>query len=516
MSIFQCKTKLVTRSATSVRRPNALEWQNWGSLAMFVLVAMFWTTRPFAQLPDPAVAQQQRPNILLIVSDDQRPDTIAALGNDVIRTPNLDALVARGSVFTRTSCANPICTPSRGEILTGCNGFNNGVLDFGQRFRDGLTPIAEALGNVGYRTYHVGKWHNSGRPSQYGYQESIGLFTGGGHKFWKPQVDAHGRDVTGYRGWVFQSDAGELHPEFGVGLTPDISERFADAAIRAVSTPDDAPFFVHVNFTAPHDPLLIPTGYENAYDPKKIPLPKNFLAEHPFETGNMGGRDEAILPSPRTEKDVREDIAVYDAVITHMDEQIGRILKSLDANGQRDNTIVIFTSDHGVALGSHGLRGKQNMYEHTINVPMLISGPSIPSGKTFDAQMYLRDLYPTISDFAGAALPNEIDGRSVVPILRGDASTIHDYTFGYFRNFQRMIRGDRWKLIQYPQIDHWQLFDLESDPDERHNLADDPTHDEIKQELQSRLRAWQIQVGDPLAPDDTGEDAGGSSQLPQN
>ena len=451
-----------------------------------------------AQQPDKAAHLQRRPNILLIVSDDQRADTIAAMGNEAIRTPNLDALAVRGSLFTRASCANPICTPSRGEILTGCNGFNNGVMDFGQHFRDGLTPIAAALSDAGYRTCYVGKWHNAGRPSQYGYQESKGLFMGGGGKFWKPQLDAHGRDVTGYRGWVFQSAAGELSPELGVGLTPDISQRFADAAIEAVSEPGDAPFFVHVNFTAPHDPLLMPTGYENAYDPDKIPFPKNFLAAHPFETGNLGGRDEVLLPTPRTEKDVREDIAVYYAVIAHMDEQIGRILASLDASGQQDNTIVIFTSDHGVALGSHGLRGKQNMYEHTVNVPMLMRGPSIPVGKTFAAQMYLRDLYPTICDWAGVPLPNEIDGRSVVPILRGAATTIHDYTFGYFRNFQRMIRGDRWKLIQYPQIDHWQLFDLVSDPEEQHSLADDPKHAEIKRELQSRLRAWQQQVGDPL------------------
>lgn len=439
-----------------------------------------------------------RPNILLIVSDDQRPDTIAALGNEVIRTPNLDALAARGSVLTRAICANPICTPSRGEILTGCNGFTNGVRDFGGRFRDGLTTIGETLGNAGYRICYVGKWHNAGRPSNHGYQESRGLFAGGGSRFWKPQIDAHGREVTGYRGWVFQSDARDLYPEFGVGLTPDISRRFADAAIEAVEGSSDSPFFVHVNFTAPHDPLLVPPGFKDAYNPIEISLPENFRQEHPFETGNMGGRDEALLPTPRTEKDVREDIAVYYAVISHMDQQVGRILKSLDDSNQRDNTIVIFTSDHGLAMGSHGLRGKQNMYEHTMNVPMLMSGPSIPAGKSFNAQMYLRDLYPTICDLASVPIPGEIDGRSITPILRGEATQIHDDVFGYFRDFQRMIRGDRWKLIHYPQIDRWQLFDLANDPHELKNLADDPDSAEIKRDLQTRLHKWQQQVGDPV------------------
>ena len=446
---------------------------------------------------------KRRPNVLLIVTDDQRPDTIAALGNDVIQTPHLDALATCSSVFLRATCANPICTPSRGEILTGCSGFNNGVLDFGGRFRAGIQPVAAVLRQAGYRTCYIGKWHNTGRPSQHGYLETKGLFAGGGIKFWKDQFDAHGRQVTGYRGWLFQSDTGDLYPELGVGLTPDISERFADAAIDAICTTAvseraNKPFFIHVNFTAPHDPLLIPTGYEQAYDPRQIPLPHNFRVEHPFDTGNLNGRDEALLPKPRTKKDVREDIAVYYTVITHLDTQIGRILKSLDATGQRDNTVVIFTSDHGLAMGSHGLRGKQNMYEHTINVPMLISGPAIPAGKTFNSQIYLRDLYPSICELAIAPLLHEVDGRSVVPILRGEVTTIHDLVFGYFRNFQRMVRGDRWKLIHYPHIDHWQLFDLKNDPNELNNLADDPAESEIKRDLQKRLRIWQKQVGDPL------------------
>ncbi|QDT11112.1 sulfatase-like hydrolase/transferase [Planctomycetes bacterium K23_9] len=466
------------------------------SSCCFLVAAACLLPLVVASTPTPAA---DRPNILLIVSDDQRPDTIASFGNNVIRTPNLDALAARGSVFSRAICANPICTPSRGEILTGCNGFNNGVSDFRGKFREGLSPIAQTLGDAGYQTCYVGKWHNAGRPSHHGYQKSKGLFSGGGGKLWKDQVDAHGRPVTGYRGWIFQSDSKELQPELGVGLTPDISERFADAAIDAIATSQKSPFFVHVNFTAPHDPLLIPTGYDDAYDPDKMPFPPNFIAQHPFDTGNIGGRDEVLLPTPRTEQDVRDDLAVYYAVITHLDEQVGRILKSLDSSGKRDNTVVIFTSDHGLAMGSHGLRGKQNMYEHTMNVPMLMSGPSIPTGETFDAQMYLRDLYPTICELADVSLPNPIDGRSVVPVLRHDTTRIHEYVFGYFRDVQRMIRGDRWKLIHYPQIDHWQLFDLANDPNEQNNLADVQRHADIKRELQGRLRRWQLQVGDPLA-----------------
>ena len=440
----------------------------------------------------------ERPNILLIVSDDQRPDTIAALGNPTLRTPHLDALARRSSVFRRASCGNPICTPSRGEILTGCSGFRSGVFDFGDAIKKGIAPLGQTLMQGGYDTCYVGKWHNLGRPSEHGYQQSKGLFGSGGAKWWKDQPDAHGRPVTGYAGWVFQTDDGELSPEHGVGLTPNISERFADAAIDAISQPRESPFFIHVNFTAPHDPLLIPVGFEKAYQASDITLPRNFLPRHPFDTGNMGSRDERLLPMPRTEADVRADLAAYYCVIEHLDQEIGRILQALDASGRRDNTLVIFTSDHGLAIGSHGLRGKQNMYEHTMNVPLFISGPGIPAGKTFDAQMYLRDLFPTLCELADVPLLNEIDGKSVVPIFRGTKRSIHEHVFGYFRNVQRMIRGDRWKLIHYPKIDQWQLFDLTNDPDEIRNVVDVLENQATVKELQQRLLAWQQDVGDPL------------------
>ena len=438
-------------------------------------------------------------NVLLIVSDDQRPDTIRALGNDTIKTPYLDSLVRDGSVFTRAICANPICTPSRGELLSGCSGFRTGVLDFGGNRPSGFTYFADAMVAEGYETFYVGKWHSKGRPSEYGYQRTAALFGSGGKKWQKPnQVDAHGRPVTGYSGWVFQSNSGkEKFPNLGIGLTGDISEKFADASIEFIKRPHHKPFFLHCNFTAPHDPLIVPPGFENAYDPTDIELPKNFAPRHPFDHGNMNSRDENLLPLPRTVIETQRDLAVYYAVISHMDQQVGRILSALDEAGVRDETIIIFTSDHGLAMGSHGLRGKQNMYEHTINVPMLISGPGVPKQKSFDAQMYLRDLYPTVCDLTGIPIP-DVDGRSLGQVLRGERDAIYDHVFGYFRNFQRMVRSDRWKLIHYPQINKWQLFDLVSDKNEIHDLSDAPEFFAKKRELQSKLRIWQKEVEDPI------------------
>lgn len=439
----------------------------------------------------------RRPNVLLIVSDDQRPDTIRALGNAVIETPHLDALVRAGTVFTRAVSPNPICVCSRAEIITGCTGFKNGVLDSG-KLNPQLTRWPQAMRDSGYHTWHVGKWHVTGRPRDNGYEESLGLYAGGGQAP-KNETDWKGREITGYKGWVFQSDEGKKFPEKGIGLTANISALFADAAIEFIERKPDKPFFLHVNFTAPHDPLVMPPGYEKKYAAERMPLPGNFLAQHPFDHGNFRGRDELLLPFPRTERDVREELAHYYAVISHMDEQIGRMLAALEKTGQAANTLVIFTSDQGVAMGSHGLRGKQNMYEHTIGVPLVMRGPGISKGVRLNAQVYLRDLYPTVCDLAGVPIPQTVEARSLAPLLAGRVKSIHPHIFGYFRDVQRMIRTDRWKLVHYPQIDRLQLFDLSRDPLEMRDLSADPQQAAVVTELRGKLSAWQREVGDPVA-----------------
>ena len=222
---------------------------------------------------------------------------------------------------------------------------------------------------------------------------------------------------------------------------------------------------------------------------KDIPLPKNFMADHPFDHGNKGGRDEVLLPIPRTEPIVRADIAAYYAVISHMDAQVGRILDVLESVGKTESTIVVFCSDHGLAMGSHGLRGKQNMYEHTIRVPLIFAGPGIPVGKRFPGHAYLRDIFPTLCDLAGLDDP-DVDGKSQLPVMRGQRDGNYEFTVGYFRDSQRMIRTNKWKLIEYPLVKQTQLFDLESDPLEISNLAANPAHAQIRGDLSKRLDQW--------------------------
>jgi arylsulfatase A-like enzyme len=438
------------------------------------------------------------PNIVLLISDDQRPDTIGALGNRVVRTPNLDALAGDGVAFTRATCGNPLCVPSRAELISGVTGFRNGVPD-GGRLKADLPLWPATLQAHGYETCYSGKWHHEGRPQGKGYGVTTALYTGAGGAFARPQTDWKGRPATGYRGWTFVGEDGKPQPDFGVGLTPAISEHIARAACEYIARPHDQPFFLQVAFTAPHDPLLFPPGFEGMYDPVRMPLPPNFLPEHPFDHGNLRGRDELLLPFPRTPAAVREELACYYAVISHLDRQIGRILETLGASGQAQNTIVIFTSDNGLAIGSHGLRGKQNMYEHSIGVPLIVRGPGLARGVRSPAPCYLRDLFPTACELAGIPIPPGIRGQSLLPALTRRSNGFRSEIFGYFRDVQRMIRTERWKLIWYPKIGREQLFDLRADPHELQDLSTEARYASIASALRARLKAWLREEGDSLA-----------------
>lgn len=432
-----------------------------------------------------------RPNVLFLLSDDQRPDTIHALGNEQIQTPNLDRLVREGTTFTRAITAIPICVASRAEIMTGRDGLRNGKKDFGFSPAGGVPHWAEVMRDAGYETCYTGKWHTPGRPGQHGYVRTEGLYAGGGGAWpMTYPVDWSGREVTGYRGWVFQTDDRTLFPEQGVGLTPNISEAFADAAIRFITGQRERPFFLHVNFTAPHDPLLVPRGYEGRYDAAKLPLPANFLPEHRFDHGNFKGRDELLFRWPRTPEETRGELAVYYAVISHLDAQVGRIVEALEKTGQLENTLIIYTSDHGLAIGSHGLRGKQNMYEHSVGVPLILRGPGIAADCRTTAQCYLRDLFPTVCDLAGIAVPEGVDGRSLRPVLTGEREEIYDAVYAHFRDSQRMVRTAEWKYVVYPQAGREQLFHVAEDPDELRNVVDQARYAAVVRDMQGRLTTY--------------------------
>lgn len=429
----------------------------------------------------------ERPNFLFLFADDQRADTIAAWGNRHIRTPHLDRLVEQGFSFRANynlgSNGGAVCIPSRAMVNTGRAYFrvpNN---------LEGVKLLPELLRERGYVTFATGKWHNE-RPSWLrGFARGKAVFFGGMADHTKVPVEdlsADGRLVNARIGEKFSS------------------ELFADAAIEFLrGYRDRRPFYAYVAFTAPHDPRQPPEPYRQMYYAQPPPLPANFLPQHPFNNGNLGGRDENLAPWPRTPEVIRDQLAEYYGMITHLDEQIGRILEALEASGRARNTYVIFAADHGLAIGSHGLLGKQNLYEHSQKCPLVIAGPGIPAGRSTQALTYLLDLFPTVLRLAGIAPASDLDGEDLAPLWRGEKERLRDSLFLSYMNLMRAVRDERYKLLRYPQINYTQLFDLASDPEEMHNLAEAPEQAGRIERLTRLLVEWQRRVGDaqPLATD---------------
>lgn len=421
----------------------------------------------------------EKPNILFLYADDMRADAIAAHGNPHIDTPNLDALAANGVSFHRNYCMGSmhgaVCVPSRAMILSGQAYFRL-PMDL-----QGVETLPQHLGENGYDTFITGKWHNRAPGLLKSFQHGRAIMMGGmSNHLEVPLVDIANGKLANDR--------------IGDGFS---SVLFADAVIDFIDGHHgDAPFYCYVAFTAPHDPRQPPEAYRQMYYERNLPLPDNYMPQHPFNNGHLNTRDERLGPWPRTEAVVRDQLAEYYGLITHLDEQIGRILAALEASGQRQNTYIVFAADHGLAVGSHGLLGKQNIYEHSMRAPMIVAGPGIPKNESVNALTYLFDVVPTIAEFAGVSpLPN-LDGAGLRPLWTGDADQLRDSIFLAFADTQRATLDQRWKLIRYPKINHTQLFDLKNDPHELHNLAGNSKHAGRVAALMDRLAQEQARYGD--------------------
>ncbi|MGD9724690.1 MAG: sulfatase-like hydrolase/transferase [Pirellulales bacterium] len=409
-------------------------------------------------------AEPGRPNILLIVSDDQRHDTIAALGNPEIRTPNLDRLVERGFHFHNAYCMGSmipaVCLPSRTMLITGRSLWRIPENPRAAQPPEGVALLPSLLNAAGYATLHCGKANNS--------------CTFGNAAF-TTNISTQGR-------------------------TPDSATQHAEEVLKYLAAHDASrPFFIYLAPPVPHDPRTAPAEYVRMYEPAQLSLSKNFLPEHPFDNGELKVRDELLAAHPRTPDAMRQHLADYYATITHLDHEVGRIVAELDRRGLLANTVIIFTSDQGLAIGGrHGLMGKQNLYEH-VKPPLVFAGPGIPHGQS-DALVYLFDLFPTICQLAGAAVPPEIEGQSLLPVIHGEQPRVRDTLLGAYRACQRMIRDERWKLIQYNAggVKNTQLFDLAHDPDELHNLALEPAQQNERARLEKLMTEARQHYGDPV------------------
>jgi arylsulfatase A-like enzyme len=447
------------------------------------------------------VAAQQKPNILFLFADDMRPDTIAALGNEHIVTPNLDKLAREGMSFDNAYCQGgwhgAVCIASRAMLMTGRD-LTRVKGDMGEH-----RTLPQHLADVGYACFATGKWHNGKKALERSFAEAEAVMLGGmSDHFDVPLVDldSESRKFVNPR-------RGEKHS----------SEIFARSAVRWLEgrKGNEQPFFCYVAFQAPHDPRDAPRPDLERYYRALPPLPKNFRPQvELFADGTWDRvRDEKLAPWPRTEAVIRQQLAEYYGLITHLDRQVGRVLQALTSSGHAANTLIVFAADHGLAVGSHGLVGKQSVYEHSMGTHLILHGErihgGIPVGRRSQALVYLHDLNPTLLEVAGVPRGSSVEegapayglpvgnvAASLWPVVRGEVQSPRETLALLYRQSQRSVRNHRYKLIRFPEIDRTLLFDLWRDPDELDDLSASAKHRATRELLESELRAWQQRLGD--------------------
>lgn len=431
---------------------------------------------------------EELPNVLLIVADDMRADAMGALGHPDVRTPHLDRLMARGTTFERAYCMGStqpaVCVCSRASLLTGRTLFR-APTDLGC-----LPLLPEVMRLNDYFGYAAGKWHNGAKSFARSFDDGGRLFFGG-------MADPRATPVVSFsQSGKYPSSAARPLPS---GHATDV---FTDDVVSFIDRhPGGKPFFAYLALTSPHDPRVAPDEFSRQYSAAALQLPRNWRATHPFDNGELNVRDELLAKQPRTPEEIRRHLADYYAMVSHIDAQVGKLVAALERRECLDHTLVVFTSDNGLAIGSHGLMGKQNLYEHSVRVPLILAGPGVAKDRRSRALCLLSDLFPTMCEYVGVTHPDSAEGVSLVPVLRGERSEARTEIFTAYRHLQRGYTDGRYKLIRYPQIGKFQLFDLKDDPDELRDLAAEDDQASRIPLLQSRLTACQYMFGDPLVTD---------------
>jgi arylsulfatase A-like enzyme len=467
----------------------------------------------------------ERPNILFIIVDDQSPFDLGVYNpRSTLKTPTIDRLAAEGTVFDGAhhmgAWTGGVCTPSRHMVMSGRTVWHipdkpNRVLNPHANDATRVPPdlveqtMAAVFNRAGYDTMRTCKNGNS-------YEAANEQFT--------VRRDASKRGGTPETGSAWHGDQ----------VMDYLNEREAAR--------DEDPFLIYFGFSHPHDTrdgtpeLLAKYGATNHTDKDNPPslhskqpaLPINYLPEHPFHHGHPGLRDEVAVSGVwerRDEATIRNELGRQYACSDYIDVQIDRVLNKLEAMGELDNTYIFYTADHGMAIGRHGLQGKQNLYEHTWRVPFIAKGPGIPAGRRTLGNIYLLDVLPTLCDLAEIEIPTTVEGESFKPILQGGDEPLRDTLYGVYcggtRPGMRCVKKGDWKLIKYDVLDgavrETQLFNLASNPHEflsEHgkedpnltDLAEDPAHAEKLAQMEALLLAEMRRLDDPFRlwnqPDD--------------
>jgi len=475
-----------------------------GLFFFFVLAlipALFSSNAVAAAPASKKPAAHAKPNVLFIFADDQCFQTLRCLGNDEIKTPNLDRLAKRGMLFTHAynqgAWCGAVCVSSRSMLNTGRFLWNAKRVHDASNSQHAATRLwAEYMQQAGYETYMTGKWHvhaNAKKVFQHTVHIRGGMPRQTKKGYNRPLADKpdpwspYNKKLGGY--WKDGKHWSEV-------LGDDATEFLAKAA------KSDKPFFMYLAFNAAHDPRQSPKKYVDMYPLEKISLPKNFLPEYPYKEAMKCGkklRDERLAPFPRTPHAVKVHRQEYYAIITHMDAQIGRILDALEKSGKADNTYIFFTADHGLAVGQHGLMGKQNMFDHSVRVPLIVVGPGIKKETRTDIPIYLQDIMPTTLELAGVKKPKQVQFHSLVPLMKEQTNASpYNAIYGAYLDRQRMITAGDYKLILYPSIHKALLFNLRTDPQEMHDLATKKESRPIIKKLFVQLHKLQAETGDTL------------------
>jgi arylsulfatase A-like enzyme len=467
-----------------------------------------------------AVGAADKPNVLFIFADDQCYDTIREMGNLEIETPNLDRLVKRSTTFTHAynmgSWSGAVCVASRHMLNTGlflwhaeeaANAFGGAKPKKPRKGETAAPPVKEPnfqeremmwsqlMGNAGYQTYFTGKWHVKAKAEEI--FDVTGTVRGG-----MPQQTPEGynRPLPGEPDPWSPSD-----PKFGgyweggkhwSEVVGDEATGFLDVAAK-----EDDPFFMYIAFNAPHDPRQAPQEFVDKYPVEQLQVPASFVPEYPYKEEMKAGkslRDEKLAPFPRTVRSVKVNRQEYYAIITHMDQEIGRILDALDASGKADNTYIFYSADHGLAVGHHGLMGKQNLFDHSMRVPLMVAGPGVPKDKRIDGPVYLQDIMASTLELATGEVPEHVAFRSLMPVVKGEREGNYDAVYGAYLDGQRAVIEGGYKMILYPKVPVVLLFDLENDPEEMKDLAEDPAQADRLKAMFETFQKLQKETGDGL------------------
>ena len=450
-----------------------------------------------------ACSKQIKPNILFIFADDQCYETIRELGLTDIDTPNLDRLTKAGTSFTHAynmgSWSGAVCVASRHMLNTGRFLWEaEKASKVAEEERSAGRWWSEYMKKAGYKTYMTGKWHvranaekcfdivrnvRGGMPNQTpeGYNRPLPNKTDP----WSPYDPRFEGFWKGGKHW-----------------SEVVAEDTLSFIEQAKAHQDESPFFAYIAFNAPHDPRQAPKSFIDRYPLKRIKIPQSFLPEYPYKDEIKCPhklRDEKLAPMPRTKHSIKVNRQEYYAIITHMDEQIGRILDGLKASGMEKNTYIFFSADHGLGVGHHGLLGKQNLYEHSTKVPFIVSGPGIPKNKKISAPIYLQDVMPSTLAIAGVKKPDHVQFKDIMPLVSGENNIPHyEAIYGAYLDAQRSITVGDEKLLVYPNVPIVRVYDLMNDPYEIKDIANTKRGKRIASKLFPKLIKLQVEMNDQL------------------